>query len=308
MMYDHQTNSDTEDERAVSMRMWSKDFISSERISLFMTPGNTDERPSFVKCEEFGCNFNTGVGDFEACTLRLGFKKCFVHLDQDDIESKDQIIKSPKSIIPVYYDIELSNDGEIEQIGACTEDGYKFSGLIRTSVRTTKSPSLRTISPEIWNILVEKPGNVMQLFVDWLETLLVNCDSSKNPNIVLVAHYGVSFDHLHLLRTMLKHGIQPPDVYLSDSMVLYKVLINKETSAKLSFLRDKHVAWVEHLAHDADSDAKVMMMIMKNVFPNPKAVYSKFSVHCSDYMKMVGLNLYRVTMTMEERIRNASSG
>ncbi|KAG5916588.1 hypothetical protein E4U61_003501 [Claviceps capensis] len=41
------------------------------------------------------------------------------------------------------------NDGEIEQIGACTDDGYKFSGIIRTSVRTTKSLALKMISPEM---------------------------------------------------------------------------------------------------------------------------------------------------------------
>ncbi|KAG5916587.1 hypothetical protein E4U61_003500 [Claviceps capensis] len=156
-------------------------------------------------------------------------------------------------------------------------------------------------------MLVERPVNVMQSFVDWLETLPINCSNIKKPKIVLVAHYGISFDHLHLLRTMLRYSIEPPNVYLSDYMVLYKILIDKQSKARLSYLRDKHVAWVEHLAHDADSDAKVMMGIMRNVFSDPRAIYCKFSISCLDYMRMVGLDMYQVTMTMEKRIRDASS-
>ncbi|KAK1828585.1 hypothetical protein QBC39DRAFT_264830, partial [Podospora conica] len=98
-----------------------------------------------------------------------------------------------------------------------------------------------------------------------------------------------------------------PDVYLSDSMVSYKMMIDKEQTAKLCVLRDKHVPWVEHCAHNADSDAKVMMMLMKQVFIDPRKVYTKFSISCKQYMKLVGLSIYQKTINMEERIRNTRS-
>lgn len=116
-----------------------------------------------------------------------------------------------------------------------------FSGIIRTSVRTNRSPILRKIKPYFWNILVSDAKLVMQSFVDWLETLVINFDknSSKNPKIMLVAHYGVSFDHSHVLRTMLKHGIQMPEMFLLDLVVMFKKMMGKKRSAKLAHSREK---------------------------------------------------------------------
>ncbi|KAG6273199.1 hypothetical protein E4U49_001172 [Claviceps purpurea] len=37
-MYDHSTGSQSESEEIIPMRMWSKDFLSREKTSLFMTP------------------------------------------------------------------------------------------------------------------------------------------------------------------------------------------------------------------------------------------------------------------------------
>ena len=48
------------------------------------------------------------------------------NLDKEDVERAPPQVKNHKNIIPVYYDIELSDDGEIEQIGARTDEGYTF--------------------------------------------------------------------------------------------------------------------------------------------------------------------------------------
>lgn len=88
-----------------------------------------------------------------------------MHLDKEEIEAKKAWKVNPKNIIPVYYDIELSNDGEMEQIGACTFEGYMFSGIIRTSVRTNRSSLLRAFLPEIWNMPASDAKSVLQSFV-----------------------------------------------------------------------------------------------------------------------------------------------
>lgn len=305
--YDTQTPS--VDGKTIPMKMWSKDFITSERISLCMTPNMSSNMMRFVECSEIGCNSTSKVGEFDAYTLRLGLGKCLTHLDKEDVERAPLQVKNHKNIIPVYYDIELSDDGKIEQIGARTDEGYTFSGLIRTSVRTNKSPILRVFRADIWNILVQDAKSVMESFVDWLETLTINSEkgSSKNVKIVLIAHYGVLFDHLHVVRTMLKHGIEPPDVLLSDSVVIFKMMMGKNETAKLGVLRDKYVPWVDHVAHDADSDAGVLMALMNVVFEVPTLIYARASVTSRKYMDLVGLNLYERTKTMEQRIRDATS-
>lgn len=50
---------------------------------------------------------------------------------------------------------ERSNDGEIGKMGACTNDGFLFSGIIRTSVRSNKSPMLESLRADVWNMLVD---------------------------------------------------------------------------------------------------------------------------------------------------------
>ncbi len=290
-----------------NVRHWSDDFIISEKTLLGMTPANSSVETKFATCEVTNCSYNTGVGDFNSCTLRMGFSKCFTHLELEDVEKHGLQVKLSKNIIPVYYDIELSNDGEIEQIGACTDDGRMFSGIIRTSVRTNKSPFLRTIAPEIWNMLVCSPKDVIQSFVDWLKVVFDNCEkeTTRNRKIVLVAHYGMSFDHLHLIRTMLKHGVDVPDMLLSDSVVMIKLMVDKNESAKLGHLRDKYVPWIEHVAHDADSDAKVLKGVMNMIYKDPCVYYRKFSIDCRKYVELVGLNMYQKTKSMEQTIRDA---
>ncbi|KAG6019468.1 hypothetical protein E4U41_003217 [Claviceps citrina] len=223
-----------------------------------MTPAKSTEGAKFVTCEAYGCNFSSGIGDLEACTLRLGFEKCLVHLEEDEIKERKATIGRHRSIIPVYYDVQLSNDGQIEQIGACTKDGHTFSGLIRTSINTDKAVV-------------------------------------KNPTIVLVAHYGVLSDHLHLLRTMLRHGVRPPGVHLSDSVAIYKMMEGKDQTARLAYLRDKLMPWIEHVPHDADSEAKALMRIMHHLLPDPRLIYSRFCIECGEYLKLVGLDMCEVT-------------
>ncbi|KAK0753549.1 hypothetical protein B0T18DRAFT_424081 [Schizothecium vesticola] len=216
------SDTNSTEQSSSSTRMWSKDLVTGEKTSLFTTPRSLDTTSGFVTCEEYGCEYNTG----------------------------------------------LSNDGEIEQIGACADDEYMFSGITRTSVRSTKSPILRNLRPDdVWNMLVDSPMYVVQSFVDWLDTLLVNSqtDTVKTPRS------------------------PPPNVYLSDSVVSYEMMIDKEQSAKLHVLRNKYVPWIDHRAHDAGSDAKGNHDVDE------------------EYMSLAGLSMYQATISMEDRIRHATS-
>lgn len=106
---------------------------------------------------------------------------------------------------------------------------------------------------------------------------------------------------------MLKHGVDVPDVLLSDSVVMIKMMVDKNESAKLGYLRDKYVPWVDHVAHDADSDAMVLKEVMNRIYKDPCVYYRKFSIDCRKYVELVGLNMYQKTKSMEQAIQDAST-
>ncbi|KAI0531957.1 hypothetical protein GGR58DRAFT_507912 [Xylaria digitata] len=63
-------------------------------------------------------------------------------------------------------------------------------------------------------------------------------------------------------------GVTPPRVMFSDTLALFKVIKGMKNSTSLSSLVTACAPWIEHKPHDAVSDAKALMSVMKVVFPN----------------------------------------
>lgn len=261
---------------------------------MFMTRNPAEIGSRFVMCSEPGCVTSSGVADFNSMTIRTGLSRCTRHVSMTEVKSKFEHAVEFEGMTLIFYDIELSRDGEIEQIGACTESGQSFSAFVKTSVRTNSSPFLRKIGAEYWLALAEEPRVTFKRFIDWTSS-----QHSQNPNsngktngIMLAAHYGSCHDHVHILRTMMKWGITPPDYLLVDTLAIFKTVKSMNENAKLHTLVNKYVPWFDHVPHDADSDAEALRFVTMVVFPNTKMACYAFSISCTDFMTRTGLNMY----------------
>jgi len=272
-----------------------EDWVGNKHLFIRRNPSAI--RASFTMCSHSGCTTTSGIADYKAMTIRTGFSTCTDHITKAEVESRINGIHSVDDKTLIFYDIELSRDGEIEQIGACTEAGESFSALVRTSVRTNTSPFLKTISPKYYSLVPDEPGDVMRRLIIW-----INAQNSKNQhsngdpnNVILAAHNGSCHDHVYLLRTMMKWNVNPPGYMLSDTLAIFKTLRGKYENAKLTTLAARFAPWIVHTPHDADSDAEVLRYVTMMAFPNTKMTCLAFSIQCADFMVRIGLNLY---MTM----------
>ncbi|KAK1561579.1 uncharacterized protein LY79DRAFT_675445 [Colletotrichum navitas] len=122
-------------------------------------------------------------------------------------------------------------------------------------------------------MLAETPFGTMMRFVSWMEEITSEhtVKSGKQPQIALIAHFGSCFDHVNLIRTMMKNDVAMLKVMLADSLTMFKVLKGKNC-AKLTALRDK-----------------------------------AFLVYNPNYKEIVGLNLYKPKCKMSDMFIKAKS-
>ncbi|KAH7001762.1 hypothetical protein B0J12DRAFT_747794 [Macrophomina phaseolina] len=256
--------------------------------------------PCFVTCNVTNCTTTSAVADFNAMTIRTGFPTCLEHTDVTGVMNKHRsMMVDTDKITYIFYDLELSRDGEVEQIGAHTSTGINFSAFVRTSVRTNTSPLLRSIPPMIYSVMASEPKTAILRFIEWINTQhSMSKDGDTDPNhITLVAHYGSCHDHVHLVRMMMKWDVEVPDYMLSDSLAIFKVLRGKRKNAKLSTLVTTYTPWVDHTPHDAVSDSYALRAVVMFGIPNWEKVCSTFSVSSRDFKGLVGLSMYTNSYT-----------
>jgi hypothetical protein len=263
---------------------------------LFMMPNPRVVAERFVECAEAGCEVKSGVADFPAMTLRCGMNRCLDHI----ILTHENFKTAPRPDLTnttlIFYDLELSRDGEIEQIGATVLDNDRltFSSVVRTSVRTSTSPTVRTISASWWAAIATSPANAITDFVRWIKRIhFINTNGNDDEsNIMLAAHNGSLHDHIKLIRMMMINGITPPNYRLVDTLVMFKLLKGRTKPASLSTLRDTYAPWIDHIAHDADSDAAVLKYVVTLAYPQTKWSCYPFGIQCTDYIDRTGMNMY----------------
>jgi hypothetical protein len=255
--------------------------------------------PRFVGCSAQGCSITSATGEYNAMTLRTGFSNCCKHLDPAEIENK--ITESIRSIntdrvTTIFYDIELSKDGQIEQLSALTDSGSSFSLFIRTAVRTNTSPNLKQIPPLVYSALAYEPKDAMESFIRWikLQHSMNTNGSSDLGGVVLTAHFGSCHDHVYLLRTMMSWGITPPPCRLGDTLALFKSMKGMNQRANLATLITTYTPWIRHLPHDADSDVKALRAVVMTAYPNVRLATYTFSCTYQVFIERTGLNMHGI--------------
>lgn len=232
-------------------------------------------------------------------TLRIGYSNCCKHLNKTEVQDRisHTIEEMDESMFTlIFYDLELSRDGEIEQLSAFTDAGDNFSVYIRTAVRTNTSPNLKVIPPMIYSALACEPLDAMSRFIEWIRLqhcMNTNGDTDMN-NVILAAHYGSCHDHVYLLRTMMSWGISPPTVRFSDTLALFKVIKGANERANLSTLAVHYAGWVQHMPHDADSDARILRIVVMSEFVLARKACHVFSSSFTTFMERTGLNMHGI--------------
>ena len=260
----------------------------------FMTANKCAITTKFEVCDEPGCMITSATADFPSMTIRTGLSCCIDHVKWSEVTTRISEASRTADLTLVFYDVELSRDGEIEQIGARALTGESFSAIVRTSVRANTSPILRSIPPEMWNVIAAEPASVIEDFNNWLWNLhTMRTNGNKDSNkIILAAHNGSCHDHPRLLRMMMKWGTDPPNYRLSDTLAIFKVIKGTRQVAKLQHLVNTYAAWLDHVPHDANSDADALRTVTSMAFPNTVAYCHAFGIDCKDFMARSGLNMY----------------
>lgn len=264
-----------------------------------MRPDVQKIEPKFVGCRAAGCGITSARAEYDSMMLRIGFSNCCKHVDASEVEARIEYAINDLNdnvITVIFYDLELSRDGQVEQLSAFADTGENFSVYMRTSVRTNTSPSLRSIPPMLYNALASEPMDAMSRFIEWIRmqhSMNTNGDTDMN-NVILAAHFGSCHDHVYLFRTMMSWGMNPPECRLSDTLALFKVIKGMNQRANLSTLATKYVGWMQHIPHDADSDARVLRAVVMTEFPLVKRACYAFSTSYEDFMERTGLNMHGI--------------
>jgi hypothetical protein len=255
--------------------------------------------PKFVGCCAAGCSITSAVGEYDAMMLRTGFSTCCKHVDMEEVSNRigyalNDLDDSVVTVI--FYDLELSRDGQVEQLSAFTDTGENFSVYLRTTVRTNTSPNLKRLPAMLYNALASEPMDAMSRFIDWIRLQhSTNTNGNRDMrNVILAAHFGSCHDHMYLFKTMMSWGINPPECRLSDTLALFKVMMGMNQRANLSTLATKYVPWMQHIPHDADSDARILRGVVMTAFPSVRKACYTFSTSHEDFMERTGLNMHGV--------------
>ncbi|RYO92536.1 hypothetical protein DL764_008119 [Monosporascus ibericus] len=110
--------------------------------------------PGFVECSFPGCATSFSVSQFQAITFRAGMSVCTKHMTSEYL---DQAIARAISDyacslkVFIYYDIELSRDGEVEQLGAYTSGGEFYSAIynLKSARGAVYAPSTVPTAPRV---------------------------------------------------------------------------------------------------------------------------------------------------------------
>ncbi|KAF2844088.1 hypothetical protein T440DRAFT_473667 [Plenodomus tracheiphilus IPT5] len=269
---------------------------SPQYMGVLKEPSQTISSPLLVTCSSSRCHHNSVDQVQVSMTLRMGFSKCVDHMEDADMSDKlkDSHRKDPTKVTLIFYNVQLSRDGQIEQLGAITETGLDFSRFIRTSVRTNTSPLLRRFPPLIYSTLASEAKVAMEDFVRWIKmrhVMTTNGDTNMD-NVVLLAHSGMHRDHVYLIKTLLSHGVKPPHVRFADSMALFKFFKRVEMGTNLSALVVKYACWLGHVPHDADSESRVLRSVVLNEFRDPETICMLISAPHAQFMGRTGLDMY----------------
>jgi hypothetical protein len=131
---------------------------------------------------------------------------------------------------------------------------------------------------------------------EWVSSVVNEMPNSRatEADVVMVAHYGSCHDHVILLKTMMSCGLNPPIWRFSDTLPIYKIVVQPDEGAKLSELVHTYAPWFKHMENDASSDAEALSAVVRVGITSWQVACYAFSTPCSDFMRFVGLNTFAV--------------
>jgi len=253
----------------------------------------------FVFCSAPGCMSTSAAGEFPSMPLRLGFSYCFTHMNMEEVSDRIMGTKRHAKLSTttvIFYDLELGRDGQVEQLAAFTEEGMFFGRVLRTSVRTNTSANLKSIPPMTYSRITVEPRDAFMDFIGWVDlSHRMNTGGDTDPNnVVLAAHFGSCHDHVHLIKAMKQWGLSPPMYRLADTVLLFKVCKGMQRKADLSTLATTYAAWMPHLHHDADSDARILRVATMIAFPDVRTACYSFSISYMQFCARTGLDQHPI--------------
>ncbi|PYH99203.1 hypothetical protein BO71DRAFT_235395 [Aspergillus ellipticus CBS 707.79] len=169
--------------------------------------------PYFVGCSAAGCTTTSARGEHDSLALRIGFSYCLKHLELSENKVRNRVNDSLcvdlSMITVIFYSLQLSANGQVEQLSAFALTGENFSAVIKTTIRATQSPNLKVIPPEIFDVIAEDLTAAITRFLQWtrmVHSMRMQGNQEMN-NILLTAHGGACGDHVYLIRAMLACGM-----------------------------------------------------------------------------------------------------
>ena len=251
---------------------------------------------SFTNCNVFGCSNTSAFGVWNCMTLRCGFDTCTAHTSTEAVRTKVESTQTPANLVAIFYDIEVTLTGEIEQISAASTIGTHFDTYIRTSVRRHNSPILGQIPAMLYTLTAVEPKTAMDHLIHWVRRTRTQTHvlASRDEDVVMVAHGGSKHDHVLILKSMMKWGINPPRWRFADTLPLFKIVVCPDEKASLTELVNRYAAWFDHTPHDALSDAKALMSVVMMSVNDPATMLYAFSSDYETFVRSVGLNVFRI--------------
>lgn len=104
-----------------------------------------------------------------------------------------------------FYGLEVTPTMVIEQLSECAFSGQLFTRALRTSTRRNNSPILREFTPRVYSMMTTEPKTAFESFITWVNMIMSmeSNGTAAESDVVLVAHNGMSHDHVILFRTMM---------------------------------------------------------------------------------------------------------
>ncbi|OBT60113.1 hypothetical protein VE03_10268, partial [Pseudogymnoascus sp. 23342-1-I1] len=146
------------------------------------------------------------------------------HMTEDAIRQRLQKEYVSPNTIFIFYDIEITASREIEQLG-----------FIKTSTRKNSSPVLKKLPVTVYALAAVTSRKAMVDLREWVSSVVNERPNSNatESDVVMVAHYGSCHDHFILLKTMMSWGLNPSVRRFSDTLPIYKVVVQPDEGAKL---------------------------------------------------------------------------
>ena len=147
----------------------------------------------------------------------------------------------------------------------------------------------------IYMLVSTEPATAIRAFIQWVGNILRKQTGGlgADEDVVLVAHNGMCHDHVLLVKTMMVWGIVPPKWRFSDSLPMFKLIVDPGQTATLAALANKYAPWFDHVHHDGLSDATAIMHVVTKGVQNWLVACMAFSSSSEYFITSVGLNTFR---------------